>query len=215
MPGDAAPWSALASTERLVTINHVREVLTDRTPGVTLTGAPPPSRTSAVLVPLYEEDDTVHVVLTRRSGGLRTHSGEIAFPGGRQDDGESLWDTARREADEEIALDPSTVERLGELDHLKTFTSDVSIVPFVGLVRGGRPELTANEAEVDAILHVALGELLLDEVWREERWPWGDGAARPITFFELSGDTVWGATAAMLRQLLSLVLGLGHGVTYG
>lgn len=180
-----------------------------------LTGAPPPSRTSAVLVPLYEHHDTLHVVLTRRAGRLRTHSGEVAFPGGRRDDGETLWDTARREAAEEIALDPSTVECLGQLDHLQTFTSDVSIVPFVGLVRGGRPRLVANEAEVDAILHVGLDELLLDEVWREERWPWADGPTRPITFFELPGDTVWGATAAMLRQLLSLVLGLGPGVAYG
>ena len=52
-----------------------------------------------------------------------------------------------------------------------------------------------------------MAELLLDEVYREERWTW-DGQERPIFFFELVGDTVWGATAAMLRQLLALALGL-------
>jgi hypothetical protein len=71
---------------------------------------------------------------------------------------------------------------------------------------GGRPSLTPNPAEVDLVLHVPLAELLLDEVYREERWMWG-GVERPIFFFELVGDTVWGATAAMLRQLLALTLG--------
>lgn len=212
--GDPAPWAHLDTAGRLVTVDRVRGALAGREPGVVLTGAPAPSRTSAVLVPLYEHDDVVHLVLTRRSGGLRAHSGEIAFPGGRQDDGEALWDTARREAEEEIGLDPSSVERIGQLDHLKTFTSDVAIVPFVGLVKGGRPALAPNPGEVDEILHVDLAELLLDEVWREEHWPWAGQPARPITFFELAGDTVWGATAGMLRQLLSLVLGLGPGVRY-
>jgi hypothetical protein len=64
----------------------------------------------------------------------------------------------------------------------------------------------ANPDEVAAILHVRLSELLAEEVYREEVWSFGE-EERPIFFFELHGDTVWGATASMLRRLLSLVLG--------
>ena len=80
------------------------------------------------------------------------------------------------------------------------------IHPFVAALPGP-PELVPNPAEVEAVLYVPLAELLLDEVYREEEWtrfdvPW------TIPFFELVGDTVWGATAAMLRQLLALSLGV-------
>ena len=172
-------------------------------------------RPSAVLAPFYEHEGELWVVLTRRSWDLRAHTGEVSFPGGRCEDDESARDAALREAKEEIALDPSTVDVIGELDHLMTVSSSSFIVPFVGLLPS-RPELHANQSEVDAVLHVPVRELLLDEVYREERWsftmsPWspdGAPAERSIFFFELVGDTLWGATAAMMRQLLALALQL-------
>ena len=155
------------------------------------------------------------MLLTRRSQDLRAHQGEVSFPGGRTDPGEALVDAALREADEEVGLDPSTVEVLGELDHLMTITSRSFIVPFVAVLPGGPAGLVANPAEVDAVLFVPVAELLLDEVYREERWNWERrrDAASAIFFFELVGDTVWGATAAMLRQLLGLALGLAPAST--
>ncbi len=168
-------------------------------------------RASAVMAALYDHDGEAWVVLTRRSESLRAHRGEVSFPGGGQDPIDAdLVATALREAEEEIGLDPVGVEVIGELDHLSTITSRSYIVPYVGVLCG-RPELRPNPAEVDAVLHVRLSELLLPEVFREERWRIGP-AVRPIVFFELVGDTVWGATAAMLRQLLGLVTGtLGRG----
>ena len=155
---------------------------------------------SAVLVPLYDEDGDVWVVLTRRSWQLRSHTGEVSFPGGRRDAGDvDLWDTATREAMEEIALAPDDVEPIGELDHLATVTSQSFIVPYVGVLDG--PDLHRNEDEVDAILHVRLAELLDPDVYREERWSW-EGHDRSIHFFELVGDTIWGATGSMLVDLL-------------
>jgi len=72
------------------------------------------------------------------------------------------------------------------------------------------PELRPNDAEVDRVLHVPLSELTADGVFREERW--GEGpTSRPIYFFDLDGDTVWGATAAMLRQLLARLTGTDPG----
>lgn len=145
------------------------------------------------------------MVLTRRSATLRAHGGEVAFPGGGRDEGESLADTARREAYEEVGLDPSSVEIIGELDHLSTITSGSFIVPYVGLLPGW-PSLEASPDEVEAVLHVPLAEVLHPDVFHEELWHLF-GRERSIYFFELVDDTVWGATAAMLRQLLGLATG--------
>ena len=163
-------------------------------------------RASAVLAPLYEHEGDLYVVLTRRTWEMRAHSGEVSFPGGRQDEGEDLWGTALREAHEEIRLDPSGIEPLGELDHLATITSRSFIVPFVAALPG-RPDTVANPTEVSEVLHARVTELLDPAIFREERWtfPWAED--RPIFFFELVGDTVWGATGAMLRQLLGLATG--------
>jgi 8-oxo-dGTP pyrophosphatase MutT (NUDIX family) len=157
---------------------------------------------SAVLAALYEEHGEVLVVLTRRAQHLRSHRGEVSFPGGGQETGEDLQATALREAREEIDLDPGSVEIIGRLDHLTTFTNRSFIVPFVGIL-AARPALTANAGEVELILHVPLNDLLAEGVFREERWgvPPLD---RPQMFFEIVGDTIWGATAAMLRNLLAL-----------
>ncbi len=147
------------------------------------------------------------MVLTRRTWQMRSHSGEVSFPGGRQDDDDAdLWATALREAHEEIDLDPDSVEPIGELDHLATVTSRSFIVPYVGAL-DGRPRTTANPTEVSAVLHVPVADLLDPAIFREERWtfPWAED--RPIFFFEVVGDTIWGATGAMLRQLLGLVTG--------
>jgi 8-oxo-dGTP pyrophosphatase MutT (NUDIX family) len=163
-----------------------------------------PVRASAVLAPLYEYDGETIVILTRRAQTLRTHRGEVSFPGGGAEPGDAdLWATALRESWEEIGLDPSLVTRIGELDHLQTVTSRSYILPFVGVLPG-RPDLVADPAEVELVVHVPLRELLTDGVHHEERWglPPLD---HPVHFFEVVGDTIWGATAAMLVNLLTVL----------
>ncbi|MGI9600935.1 MAG: NUDIX hydrolase [Acidimicrobiales bacterium] len=173
------------------------------------------TRRSAVLVPLYTFEGELYVVLTRRSAELRSHRWEVSFPGGGHDDGDaSLWHTAVRESQEEIGLDPDQPTRIGELDRFVTVGSRSLIHPFVADL-GDRPHLVPSLDEVETIRHVRVAELLLDEVYREEQWLFPGGQVhRPLTFFELYGDTVWGATAAMLRQLLSIGLGLDDGLAY-
>ena len=167
---------------------------------------------SAVLAAFYDDadrDGRASVVLTRRSKNLRNHSGEVSFPGGRQEPGEELWVTALRDAEEEIALDRTAVVHLGELDHLRTVSSRSWIVPYVAEITDPHvviPALQAAPDEVELVLHVGLDELLKDGVFREELWTFGE-YTRPVFFFEIEGDTVWGATAAMLRNLLSIVTG--------
>ena len=166
------------------------------------------TRAAAVLCAVFDEAvdgvGQAHVVLTRRSSRMRTHTGEVSFPGGRLEPGERPVDAALREAEEETGLDPASVEIVGTLSPLATFTSRAGITPFVGVLPG-RPSLRANPHEVEVILTVPLVELWAPGVHREELWPRPDGGHHPVTFFELPGDTVWGATGRMLRELLERV----------
>ena len=165
-------------------------------------------RLSAVLIPLYTHRDEPHVILTRRAAHLRTHGHEVAFPGGGREPGDAdLWETALRETREEIGLDPATVVRIGELDPFFTVGSDSLVYSYVAELPTGRPGgLRPDPSEVEKILHVPLRDLLEPDVYHQELWP-GDGTMRPINFFEVPGDTIWGATAAILRQLLVIAVG--------
>lgn len=164
-------------------------------------------RRSAVAVVVSDVGSgDVEVLLTRRSWGMRTHRGEVAFPGGAVESDDAFpVGTALREASEEVGLRPERVSVVGALDPLTTFTSDRVVIPVV-TVAEGRPEVVAEPAEVDAILHVPVAELLHPDCYRQERWSWGHERDHVMHFFELPGDTVWGATAAMLTQLLTIVL---------
>jgi len=172
-------------------------------------GAPDPA---AVLVALFEEAGEARVLLTRRSEQLRTHRGQVSFPGGRLDRGERALDAALREAQEEIGLDPGGVEVAGWL-HPVTTRNATLVLPVVGLL-ARRPQLVSNPAEVARVFDVELAELAADGVYREDRWdpdgPWSTGppAARSLWFFDVEGERVWGATARMLRELILMVLGL-------
>jgi 8-oxo-dGTP pyrophosphatase MutT (NUDIX family) len=203
--GDPPPWAALDASDRVVDLAKARASLADRAPRPALTEAPD-DRPSAVLVPLFEEEGDLRVVLTLRNANLRSHAGQVSFPGGRMDPGEDPITTALREAHEETALDPKRVEIIGELDHLRTVVSNSFIVPIVGVL-DARPVLTPNPAEVDRIFDVSIAELMADGVYREERWGIPN-VERVISFFEVEGETVWGATGTMLKNFLMLSLGL-------
>lgn len=169
------------------------------------------TRTSAVLVALFEEEGETRVVLTRRSQSLRHHRGEIAFPGGRSDDGETPVQTALREANEEVGIPSSLVTPVGWLSPIVTFASGSAIWPVVGTL-GESPTLMVDPVEVDRAFSVALRDLLDDDAFLEERWrraqprPGVDGDGFfPIYFYRVPGDVIWGATARILTELLCAV----------
>jgi 8-oxo-dGTP pyrophosphatase MutT (NUDIX family) len=164
------------------------------------------AREAAVLVALAEGPGGAEVLLTKRSKLLSTHQGEVSFPGGRLDPGESAVEAALREAYEEVGLDTRAPRVLGELDHHATVSSRSRIVPIVAVL-DRRPDVAPTSPEVERVLHVPLLMLLRPGSYREERW--GEPPLdRAVHFFELDDETVWGATARILVQLLAVALGV-------
>lgn len=155
---------------------------------------------AAVLAPLYEDDDgDVRVVLTKRPETMPTHAGHISFPGGRAHPEDSgPVDTALREAQEEVGIDPNKVEVLGFLPPIDTVEFKPWVVPVVGRVTTPFT-LVPSEREVARIHTPRLVDLADESLW----WhvPWN---ARQVWYYDLDGDTLWGATAHMVRSLLGL-----------
>ncbi|HUH80698.1 MAG TPA: CoA pyrophosphatase [Solirubrobacteraceae bacterium] len=155
---------------------------------------------AAVLVPLFlDERSEPHLVLTRRRADLRRHAGEIAFPGGRRDDeDESLRDTALREAEEEIGLPRDRASVIGELPATSTFATGYLIHPFVATIPAGTA-WRLSPREVDAVLELPLREVRQGRTTAElER--------RGINFqtdaYVVDEHMIWGATARIIEHLL-------------
>jgi 8-oxo-dGTP pyrophosphatase MutT (NUDIX family) len=162
---------------------------------------------AAVLIPLTLLDGEVHVVFTRRSHDLETHSGEVSFPGGgREPEDEDLLETALREAYEEIALQPQDVDVFGSLVEMPTITG-FRISAFVGEFR--QPyELQLNPAEIESLFSVPLPTLADPEIHRIEMREW-EGDQFPVHFYEYGGYTIWGATGWLVEQLLDFLASEG------
>jgi 8-oxo-dGTP pyrophosphatase MutT (NUDIX family) len=196
--GPAAPWRVGAAP----TLAQVLRVVPDVTRP--LLPAFGDSRHSAVLVLLTDVGDGPELLLTRRSWEMRSHRGEVSFPGGRMDPGETALDTALREAHEEVGLEPELVTVCGELPHLDTAVTRSYIVPKVGTVTE-RLDLRAQTSEVERVLWVPLVEFTREGVYRSEQW--GEPPLdRMLHFFELEDETVWGATARIIADLLRRAL---------
>lgn len=157
---------------------------------------------AGVLVPLFPRDGELHVVLTLRTESVETHNGQISFPGGMMDENDrDIVETALREACEEIGLQMDDVEILGILDDVPVPTGFL-ITPVVGCLPA-RPVLRTNQAEVAEVFEAALMFFADDMNARvEDRELRGHKQA--VWFYDYQGKTIWGATAAILRNLASL-----------
>jgi 8-oxo-dGTP pyrophosphatase MutT (NUDIX family) len=185
----------------MVPVNDVRSGLRS---ALTVDPHPHPAtgdRLAAVLAPLIELPEPA-LVFTRRAADLSRHAGEISFPGGLQDPGESLRQTALREAREEIDLDPAAVEVVGALTPVHVRVSSILVVPFVGMV-ASPPALTRSVSEIDEVLTFPVRRLAevesAMELAREDGVVWKGWA------YELEGSLIWGATGAMLHDLLEVL----------
>jgi len=153
---------------------------------------------AAVLVPIVH-GERPGVLLTKRSARLKSHAGQVAFPGGRVECGDvSVEAAALREAHEEIGLQPSQVELAGRLPDYVTGTGFL-IAPVLALLPDGL-ELTPSEAEVEAIFTLPL-TILLDPNAPERRRAHFRGRTREFWVWPHRDHYIWGATAAILVNL--------------
>ncbi|MDA8313296.1 MAG: CoA pyrophosphatase [Actinomycetota bacterium] len=202
-PGGPPPWAP----RRRITLELVLDALGRagrRFPaGAQSVAAQGTEAHSAVLVALFEEDGETRVVLTRRSVRLRTHGGQVSFPGGRIDPGEDALHAAVREAHEEIGLLPVLVRPVGYLTQAFAFSSGAPITPVVATL-AHRPVLVPSPAEVERVFDASLADLSC--AFNEEWWSEPGLPRFPMYFFDVEGETIWGATARMLVDLLTTVL---------
>ena len=183
--------------------DRISRILQSRTPEF-LTGAY--AKPPAVLVPIQERDDGEHLVLTQRTEFLNSHKGQIAFPGGQIDSGDSgPLAAALRESEEEIGLAPADVRVLGQLDQV-TAAANYLVTPFVGLIPHPY-EFRLNELETAAVFSVPIAALLEPGCFRIEPRLYPPERRDPIYHFYYQGRDIWGATARIIIQLLELAYG--------
>ncbi len=200
--GGEPPWG---EPDQLTAADVVSAVVAARLDVAPTPPTFPDAKPSAVLIALVDGARGAEVLLTKRSADLRNHAGEISFPGGRIDAGETAVQAAVREAREEVALDPTLVQVGGQLSPMSTVVSRSYILPIVATL-SARPQLVAHDREVARIMWVPLAELADGSTFREE-W-WGTPPLdRRMTFFDLDDETVWGATGHMLHELLAVAYG--------
>ncbi|OLB93321.1 MAG: hypothetical protein AUH30_20365 [Candidatus Rokubacteria bacterium 13_1_40CM_68_15] len=164
---------------------------------------PGPLVRAAVLVPIVDRGEP-SLLFAKRTERVGHHKGQISFPGGvvRPED-PSLLDAALRECEEEIGLAPREVEPLGALDDTETVATQFVITPFVGLIREP-PAWRPDGEEIEKVIEVPLPVLLQDGSFRVETWERA-GGTRSVYFFDYEGETIWGATARILKHYLELV----------
>jgi 8-oxo-dGTP pyrophosphatase MutT (NUDIX family) len=166
----------------------------------------PNSMPAAVLVPLLHLHGRDRVLLTVRSFDVEHHKGQISFPGGGVHAADAdLQTTALRETWEEVGVAPDGIEVIGQLDDMIT-TSNFVVTPFVGVLPNAPYDYAPNPIEVAQVIEPPIEHLLdpANVVW-EEREIGGRLLRSPAYVFE--GHRIWGATARMLREFLSLLAG--------
>lgn len=162
-------------------------------------------RPAAVLIPLFEREDDLHVLLTRRADHLANHAGQISFPGGREDpDDPHPVETALREAEEEIALERRFVDVVGSLDPYVSGTG-FSITPVIGFLKNGFT-VHPHEGEVAEIFDVPFA-FLMDPVNRQRHAKEWNGTMRHYYAMPYGRHYIWGATAGILVNLWERLYG--------
>ncbi|HKA89774.1 MAG TPA: CoA pyrophosphatase [Haliangiales bacterium] len=163
----------------------------------------PGHRAAAVLVPLFRRDREWRLLFTERGRGLRAHGGQVSFPGGAVEREETPERTALREADEEVGVDPERVRVLGRLGDVPTPTGFV-ITPVVGWIDPAPAAYRISPVEVAEAFEVAVARFrapgALERLGEVERF----GRRFPLIRYRVDGHDIWGATARMVQELLSI-----------
>jgi 8-oxo-dGTP pyrophosphatase MutT (NUDIX family) len=159
---------------------------------------------AGVLIPIIEHEESLTVLLTRRSSALRYHASQVSFPGGRMEAGDAdIRATALRETWEEVGIQPADVDIAGYLEPTPTITG-YAVTAVVGIVPSG-VELRIDPDEVERAFEVPLAYLLdvANERASEREW---NGLRLPIVEFHFASERIWGATANILLELRQRLL---------
>lgn len=157
---------------------------------------------SGVLVPIFPGDSgDPSVILTLRTDTIR-HAGQISFPGGRSDSGETIIETALRETREEIGIPESKIEVTGTLSPFYLYRTHNRITPVVGVLEE-EPDMRRNEAEVAEIITVKLDDLMSQNYLKKEKWELSQ-ATYWVPYWDIHRVPLWGATAMMMSELLEI-----------
>lgn len=162
----------------------------------------------SVLILLYEQGEKIFFPLTKRPDYLGTHGGQISLPGGKAEPGESIFDTALREAEEEIGVPASRIEIIGTLSEFFVIPSNFLVTPVVGLLRDS-PAFVPDPKEVVKILHGSLDELVREDAVRTKEILAAKMFPMLAPHFEIEQEVVWGATAMMLNEFRWVVQEMG------
>jgi 8-oxo-dGTP pyrophosphatase MutT (NUDIX family) len=159
-----------------------------------------PPRPGSVLILLYPESNSVYFPLIKRPDYLGAHSGQVSLPGGKAEPGENVFETALREAQEEIGVNPSAVQIIGKLSDFFVIPSNFMVTPVIGVAKG-KPSLTPDAYEVVKILHGDVSQILSDDAIKTKEILAAGRYRLRAPHFEIEGEIVWGATAMMLNEL--------------
>lgn len=166
---------------------------------------PPGLRAAAALVLFFPKEATPHLLLTVRADHLPHHAGQVSLPGGEVEPGESIESAALREAHEEVGVSPAAVRILGRLSPMHIPVSGYALHPVVGVAQA-EGDWAPHALEVARVLEAPLSDFLDATHLRVETREVG-GQPYTVPFFAIEGEEVWGATAMVLAELLSLVRG--------
>ena len=164
---------------------------------------PPACKRAGVLILLYPLDGQLCFPLTKRPESVEYHKGQISLPGGSQENGETLCQTALREAQEEVGVNAACVEVIGQLSQLYVPPSNFCIQPFVGYA-AHRPSFQVEAVEVAELIEAPLDALLDPATVRVEDWDLR-GGVWSIPFFQFGLHKVWGATAMILSEFVAML----------
>lgn len=156
---------------------------------------------AAVLIPIFYKEGQYHILFTKRTDRVKTHKGEMCFPGGAYEPEDiTLLNTALRETNEEIGVPPRDVEILGELENNTPASSGFVISSFVGFIPYPHA-LKLEEQEIEEIIEVPIPFLLEPSNLREEMWE-RNGRKFPVQFYSYHDRVIWGATGRILKIFL-------------
>ena len=157
---------------------------------------------AAVLVCFFEKKGEYYLPLIRRPMHEKNHPGQIALPGGAREENETLENTALREAFEEVGIIPDNVEIIGKMTPLPVPVSKYVITPFIGVTEN-EPKWNINEQEVDELIILKFKDLIDSNNGYYEDWNLNGNMLR-VPIFKIMNKDIWGATAAVLSELIDL-----------